>query len=129
MLFAPNAGKRRRDAFPTRPKALFLTFSALTGASSRPRQGPRHVPRHPPNPMNERGAKYADLYRYSGLGFQFAAVVGVFSLGGHWLDGRLGSRPWLLLVGVFAGFALGLYSLLSKLPGGTPARRRDEPPR
>jgi F0F1-type ATP synthase assembly protein I len=77
--------------------------------------------------MNERQARYAELYRYSGLGFQFAAVVGVFALGGHWLDGRLGSRPWLLILGVFTGFALGLYSLLSKLPGGTRARRDERP--
>jgi F0F1-type ATP synthase assembly protein I len=78
--------------------------------------------------MNERGGRTGDLYRYSGLGFQFAAVVGAFSLGGHWLDGRLGSSPWLLLVGVFAGFALGLYSLLSKFPGGTRSKSRREPP-
>ena len=80
--------------------------------------------------MTERGGRSADLYRYSGIGFQFAAVVGAFSLGGHWLDGRLGTSPWILLLGVFTGFALGLYSLLSKLPGGTRTKtRRDEPPR
>jgi len=80
--------------------------------------------------MTERGGGTADLYRYSGLGLQFAATVGLFALGGRWLDGKLGSSPWLLLAGVFTGFALGLYSLLSKLPGGTSSRsRRDEPPR
>ncbi|MEQ1893250.1 MAG: AtpZ/AtpI family protein [Planctomycetota bacterium] len=80
--------------------------------------------------MDERGGRTADLYRYSGLGFQFAATVGLFALGGRWLDGRWGSSPWLLLVGVFTGFGLGLYSLLSKFPGGTrPKARRDDPPR
>jgi len=80
--------------------------------------------------MSERGGGSSDLYRYSGLGFQFAAAVGLFALGGRWLDGKLGSSPWLLLMGVFTGFALGLYSLLSKLPGGTgPRSRRDDPPR
>ena len=79
--------------------------------------------------MTERGGGSSDLYRYSGLGFQFAAAVGLFALGGRWLDGKLGSSPWFLLAGVFTGFGLGLYSLLSKLPGGTRNARRDDPPR
>jgi F0F1-type ATP synthase assembly protein I len=78
--------------------------------------------------MTERGGRANDLYLYSGLGFQFAATVGLFALGGRWLDGKWGSSPWLLLVGVFTGFALGLVSMLSKLPGGARYRaRRDEP--
>ena len=57
-----------------------------------------------------------DLYRYSGLGLQFAASVALFALGGPWLDGRMGSSPWFLLVGVFLGFAGGLISILKKFP-------------
>lgn len=68
----------------------------------------------------ESGEVARDLYRYSGLGLQFAATVGVFALAGRWLDGRVGTSPWLLLTGVFAGFALGLFSMVKKLP--TPPR-------
>lgn len=73
--------------------------------------------------MTERGGRSRDLYHYSGLGFQFAATVGLFALGGRWLDGKWGTSPWLLLVGVFTGFALGLVSMLSKFPSGSRARR------
>ena len=57
-----------------------------------------------------------DLYRYSGLGASYAATLGVFGYAGYWLDQRLGSSPWLLILGVFLGFALGTYSLAKKLP-------------
>jgi F0F1-type ATP synthase assembly protein I len=82
---------------------------------------------------SERESTARDLYRYSGLGLQFAAVVGLFALAGRWLDGRWNTSPWLLLVGVFLGFGLGLYSMIRKLPSLTrelPAARGEEhPPR
>jgi F0F1-type ATP synthase assembly protein I len=79
----------------------------------------------------ERQGALGDLARYSGLGLQFAATVGVFALLGHWLDGRLGSKPGCLLAGVFLGFGLGLYSMTKKLPSSSRsarARAKDGPP-
>jgi len=67
-----------------------------------------------------------DLYRYSGVGLQFAGTVGLFALGGYWLDARWGSSPWLLLVGVFLGFAGGLVSIVKKV--APPGKRTEEPP-
>ena len=83
------------------------------------------------NPLGPkvRGGPMQDLARYSGLGLQFAATVGVFALAGHWLDGRAGTRPWLLIAGVFGGFALGLYSMIKKVPiSGGRMRPRNRPP-
>ena len=74
----------------------------------------------------ESGDAARDLYRFSGLGLQFAATVGVFALAGRWLDGRVGTSPWLLIGGVFAGFALGLYSMTKKLPAFS--RKKTRPP-
>ena len=65
-----------------------------------------------------------DLARYSGLGLQFAATVGVFALLGYWLDQKLGVTPGFLLVGVFLGFGLGLYSMVKKLPSSSRAKSR-----
>ena len=39
----------------------------------------------------------------TGLGLQFALAILVFTFVGQWLDRRLGTEPWLLLVGVFSG--------------------------
>jgi ATP synthase protein I len=50
--------------------------------------------------------------RMAGLGMQFGAVITVFALVGNWLDGRLGTRPLLLVLGVLLGFAGGTISLV-----------------
>ena len=46
----------------------------------------------------------ADL---AGIGLQFALTVVVFVLGGVWLDKRLGTSPWLLILGVLVGAGWG----------------------
>ncbi|MSR62682.1 MAG: AtpZ/AtpI family protein [Planctomycetes bacterium] len=68
------------------------------------------------SPEPKRAGATGDLYRYSGLGLQFAATVVVFAFAGRWLDGRTGTSPLALLFGVFLGFGLGLYSMVKKLP-------------
>jgi F0F1-type ATP synthase assembly protein I len=52
---------------------------------------------------------------FAGVGLQFAASIIVFLLAGQWLDRRLGTAPWLLIVGVFFGAGGGFYSMYRKL--------------
>jgi F0F1-type ATP synthase assembly protein I len=59
-----------------------------------------------------------------GLGLQFAASILFFLFVGHWGDGRLGTRPLLLLVGAFVGAGAGFYSLYRQLVL-VPRRRRE----
>jgi F0F1-type ATP synthase assembly protein I len=72
---------------------------------------------------------FDDYSRYAGVGLQFAATLAVFALLGWWGDGKLGTSPWLLLIGVFAGFGLGFYSLVSKFakPSSHAPRPKDPP--
>lgn len=60
---------------------------------------------------------------YAGLGLQFALAILLFTFAGQWLDRRLGTEPWLLLVGVFAGAGGGFYSIYRRLMADL---RRDE---
>jgi len=48
---------------------------------------------------------------FAGIGVQFALTILVFVFAGIWLDRRLGTTPWLLLICVFAGAAGGFYSM------------------
>lgn len=64
--------------------------------------------------------KSSKAMRYTLLGAEFAAIFIGFVFGGHWLDQRWGTTPWLLLVGVAAGFGIALYRLI------TVARRLSE---
>ena len=59
---------------------------------------------------------------FAGIGLQFALVILVFTGVGYWLDKRLGSSPWFLLVFVFLGAAGGFYSMVRKV---TDAQKRD----
>jgi ATP synthase protein I len=53
--------------------------------------------------------------QFLGAGIQFAASILVFLFLGRWLDDRLGTEPWLLLLGVMVGASAGFYSLYRQL--------------
>jgi F0F1-type ATP synthase assembly protein I len=52
---------------------------------------------------------------FAGVGIQFALAILVFLYLGQWLDRKLGTAPWLLIIGVFLGAGLGFYSMYRKL--------------
>jgi F0F1-type ATP synthase assembly protein I len=60
---------------------------------------------------------------FAGVGFQFAFSIILFLYAGQWLDRKLGTAPWLLIVGVFLGAGLAFYSMYRKLMA---AQARDE---
>jgi ATP synthase protein I len=52
---------------------------------------------------------------FAGVGLQFAVSILVFLYLGQWLDRKLGTAPWLLMVGVFLGAGASFYSMYRKL--------------
>jgi F0F1-type ATP synthase assembly protein I len=64
-----------------------------------------------------------------GVGLQFAGAILIFLFLGRWLDEKLGTSPWLLLIGVMVGAAAGFYSLYRQLvvvPRERERRRKEE---
>jgi ATP synthase protein I len=59
---------------------------------------------------------------FAGIGVQFAGAILVFTFVGWWIDRRLHTSPWFLLIGVFAGAAGGFFSMYRKI---TAAQARD----
>ena len=62
-----------------------------------------------------RGAAYAVLFSEIGLSLLVTTLIGV--LGGHWVDGQLGTTPVFVLIGFFAGAGAGtlmIYRLVSR---------------
>lgn len=47
----------------------------------------------------------------SGAGFTMAAAVAIGALGGRWLDQRLGTEPWFLVLGFFLGTVAGFVQM------------------
>ena len=70
----------------------------------------------PETPKRERsGPADEDLsgwWRMTGLGVEFIVAVALFGGVGWWADRRFGTLPWLTLVGVGLGFAVGLYGVI-----------------
>ena len=63
-----------------------------------------------------------------GSGLQFAGAIILFLFVGRWLDGVLGTEPWLLLIGVLVGAVAGftaLYRQLVIVPREREKRRRE----
>ena len=52
---------------------------------------------------------------FAGVGLQFAVSILVFVFVGQWLDRKLGTAPWLLMLGVFLGAGASFYSMYRKL--------------
>ena len=67
------------------------------------------------DPLPARSSGRKSAYGYTGVGLHFAVTIGVFTYAGHWADSNWGTRPWLLIVGVFLGFGLGMVSMLAKI--------------
>jgi len=53
--------------------------------------------------------------RAVGAGLTLAVSVGLFALGGLWLDGKAGTKPAFLLVGVCCGIVGGILHLIRVL--------------
>jgi len=67
-----------------------------------------------PGPSGEEeGGTSAGQFAGHGLTFVVAILGGLYL--GQWLDRKLGTAPWLLIVGVFLGAGLSFYSMYSKL--------------
>ena len=52
---------------------------------------------------------------FAGIGVQFALTILAFVFAGIWLDKRLDTSPWLLLICVFAGAGGGFYSMYRRV--------------
>ena len=52
---------------------------------------------------------------FAGIGLQFVVSMLGGLYAGEWLDKKLGTAPWLLMIGVFLGAGLSFYSMYRKL--------------
>jgi F0F1-type ATP synthase assembly protein I len=75
----------------------------------------RSRPRKAPLGHDRRDAERAESrqwYQMAGLGVEFIVAILILGGLGYWLDGRWGTRPWLMVIGGAAGFALGMWHMV-----------------
>lgn len=61
---------------------------------------------------NSRQSTMQQLGPYMGIGIQLAAAMTAFGALGWWLDTKLDTTPWLLVVGVTVGAVGGMISFI-----------------
>ena len=66
-------------------------------------------------PKARDGRKGISGSEFAGLGLQFAVVLVVFALAGVWLDRKLGTSPWLVIVLVMGGSGIGFWSMVRQV--------------
>lgn len=88
-----------------------------------PHSGSTNRPK-PEKPEGHAGHVYAKAAgsEFASLGIAMGLAIALFAVGGNWLDGRLGTAPLFVLLGVFTGFAGGFFSMYGRL-----AARRERP--
>jgi F0F1-type ATP synthase assembly protein I len=62
-------------------------------------------------------AKRENYWNHAQIGLELAAAVLVGFWGGWWLDAKLGTAPWLMLLGAGLGLAAGFYLVAKELFG------------
>jgi ATP synthase protein I len=58
------------------------------------------------------GRRLNALMRTASVGIEFSVSTVIGLLGGRWLDGKLGTDPWLMIVGLLLGVVAGFRSLI-----------------
>jgi ATP synthase protein I len=63
--------------------------------------------------LGPRGGRQLNaLARLASVGIEFSLSTLIGLLGGRWLDGKLGTQPWLMIVGLVLGVVAGGRSLV-----------------
>ena len=67
-----------------------------------------------------------DLAISTALGAEFALIMCLGTFGGWWLDKKINTFPWFLLVGAGLGFVLALYVLVMHAKAATRTKVKTE---
>jgi ATP synthase protein I len=72
----------------------------------------QHRPeQHKQSPAEEQ-RELSAWHRLTSVGIEFIVAIGIFGAIGWFADSRLGTKPWLMIVGFGIGFAIGLYLMV-----------------
>src|SRR5262245_12064601 len=83
----------------------------------------RHVALSPRN-----GRQLSAALRLASVGIELAISIVIGLLGGRWLDGKLGTDPYLMIVGLLLGVFAGFRSLIQSARKATRQSQTEQNP-
>jgi ATP synthase protein I len=103
-----HSGEMSQDSEPGRVHLSDVQADGLHPASSSAGSGPRARLSPAIDPAARQSKRMYDGLSASSAGLELGIAVGLGAVFGAWLDGKLGTEPWMMLVflilGVIAGF-------------------------
>lgn len=72
------------------------------------------------------GRDFRTYARLGAVGIELAVSTIIGLLGGRWLDGKLGTEPWLSIVGLLLGVAAGFKNLIETVQKAQRESDRDD---
>ncbi len=69
----------------------------------------------PPDSQPTGNNRRQAVMKYSGLAFQMLAIIGGSAWLGTWLDGRMGTEPWLTIGLLLLGVLLAVFQVIRSL--------------
>lgn len=79
-----------------------------------------------PTPKRRRRSPY--VLAAMDFGYTLLAAVGIFGAAGWWVDNKLQTKPWFLLLGIGLGIALGFNNLVRRMRYLEQSQRADVGP-
>jgi ATP synthase protein I len=99
--------------------------AASTGAKAAVPPGEANPPLRPALDTAARTSKkFYDGLNSSSAGLELGIAVGIGALFGRWLDSKLGTEPWMLLVFLVVGVIAGFRGVLRAVARADKAARR-----
>jgi F0F1-type ATP synthase assembly protein I len=65
-----------------------------------------------PGSTEQKSRRAYNVVTSSAIGLELGVAVVIGALVGRWLDGRLGSEPWLMIALIIMGFVAGLRGVI-----------------
>ena len=81
---------------------------------------------HAAAPAARNGTRFYNALSASSVGLEFGVSVIITLLVGIWLDGKLGTEPWLMLGCMMLGFVAGFRAVLHAVARSDRAAARDQ---
>lgn len=121
-----HSGEMSHDSAQARAHRTGVDADAPKSGSGSPGSGAAPVLRPALDPAARTSRRMYEGLSASSAGLELGIAVAIGALFGRWLDGKLGTEPWMLLAFLAIGLVAGFRGVLRAVARADRAARRSE---